>query len=467
MRAWMQQPLAEIGTALRAGQVSAVALFEAAQAARSEFDSTLNAYRVWDEDRARKQAADADTAFREGRDLGPLQGIPISAKDLFGFPHLDTFAGTPTALPEKWSQDGPFVRAVFSHGAVLTGKTHMVEFAFGGLGTNVHWPIPRNPWDAKAYRVSGGSSSGAGVSLIEGSALAALGSDTAGSVRVPASMTGTVGLKVTAGRWPLQGIVPLSPTLDTPGVLCNSVADAALLFEVIDVHCGGRPGKPVVESAYLPSVRIGFCEGHFWEDCPDDISTVVRQSISVLENAGAALVPFDLPETEEAYALFRQGSVVSSELRAFLDTELPDWIETLDPNIAFRMSGAIDIDGDEIANRRKRMAETAKSANARFGDIDVLVSPTVPITAPKVADVEDGKAYSAANLMALRNTCIANLLGFCALTMPVGLDGSGIPVGLQLMAPGGREDLLLATALAFEERLGTRLERLGPSPIGA
>jgi len=343
----------------------------------------------------------------------------------------------------------------------------MVEFAFGGLGTNTHWPIPRNPWDAKDHRVSGGSSSGAGVSIIEGSAAFALGTDTAGSVRVPASMTGTVGLKVTAGRWPLDGIVPLSPTLDTPGVLARSVADAALVFEVIDAHCGNRKSNPVVEAADLSNVRMGLCPEHFWVDCPQDIAAVTKQSLSVLQNAEASLVPFDLPETEAAYELFRQGSVVSSELKAFLDTELPDWIETLDPNIAFRMSGAIDIDSDEVANRRKRMAEIVASANARLDKVDVLVSPTVPITAPKVADVEDPKDYSAANLMALKNTCIANLLGLCAITMPVGLDNVGIPVGLQLMARANNEEKLLSVALAFEEELGTSWHRLGPSPLGA
>ena len=467
MSGWLQRSLTDIGAALRNGEVTALALLDEARSAHAQHGLGLDAYRTWDDGQALARATAADAAFKDGRDFGPLQGIPFSAKDLFGIEDMETFAGSPNALPEKWSKEGPFIRAVLKQGAVLTGKTHMVEFAFGGLGTNAHWPAPKNPWDGKDRRVSGGSSSGAGVSIMEGSAAFALGTDTAGSVRVPASMTGTVGLKVTAGRWPLDGIVPLSPTLDTPGILTRSVADAALLFEAIDAHCSNRKTRPVVEAADISNVRMGLAPDHFWHDCPDDIAAVTRQALSVLENAEASMTPFELPETKAAYELFRQGSVVSSELKAFLKEELPDWEKTLDPNISFRMSGAIDIKSDEVADRRKRMAEITASANTRLEEIDVLVSPTVPITAPKVADVKDGKDYSAANLMALKNTCIANLLGLCAITMPIGLDNTGIPVGLQLMARANEEEKLLSVALAFEDELGFGWQRLGPSPLGA
>jgi aspartyl-tRNA(Asn)/glutamyl-tRNA(Gln) amidotransferase subunit A len=467
MGGWIHKPLGEMGAALRAGKLSALELLEECAAAHRRSDEILNAYRVWNEAHAREQAGAADAAFRDGRDAGPLQGIPVSAKDLFGIAHLNTFAGSPKALPEKWSEEGPFVRAVFGQGAVLTGKTHQVEFAFGGLGTNAHWPIPRNPWDANDPRVSGGSSSGAGVSLMEGSCLVALGSDTAGSVRVPASMTGAVGLKVTAGRWPLDGIVPLSPTLDTPGVLCRSVADAALVFASIDTRCGKNASKNPIEAADLKRMRIGLCERHFWEECPDDIARVARGALKELETAGAELVSVDVPETEEAYELFKQGSVVSSELMAFLKSELPEWIETLDANIVYRISGALDLDSEEIAHRRERLREISMSVHRQLAGISVLASPTVPITAPKLSDVADVKSYSAANGKALRNTCIANIASLCAITMPVGVDGFGIPVGLQLMAPGNEEEQLLSVALAAEHCLGNPQERLGPPPLGA
>lgn len=462
---WVDKPLGDIVTALRAGTLSATGLYDQARDRHLAHGEALCAYRLWDEDHAREQAQAADTAFRAGRDDGPLQGIPVSVKDLFGVSYLDTCAGSPKPLPEEWNAEGPVVRAVRDQNAVLTGKTHMVEFAFGGLGTNAHWPIPRNPWDAENYRISGGSSSGAGVSLIEGSALVALGSDTAGSVRVPASVTGTVGLKTSAGRWPLEGIVPLSPTFDTPGILTRSVADAAIAFAAIDSVCTGSKAAAAPGPAEPGGLRLGIVEQHFWDGCADDIAGPVREALSELERAGATLVAMDLPEVEEAYALFRQGSVVSSELRAFMEGTLPGWIDTLDPNVSFRMSSALDLDDEEIVRRRGRIDAIQQSANARMAEVDAVVTPTVALTAPALDEITDGKSYSAANLQTLKNTCIANLLGLCAITMPVALDGAGIPVGFQFMTAGGGDEKLLSIALAAEQKFGTARERLGRAPL--
>lgn len=464
---FIDKPIADLVAAFRAGDVSPINLYEQARARHERLGGALMAYRVWDEANARAQAESADAAFRAGRRAGPLQGIPVSVKDLFGIDYLDTFHGSPKALPEKWSRQGPVIEAIRAQGAVLTGKTHMVECAFGGLGTNAHWPVPRNPWDMAAHRIPGGSSSGAGVSLMEGSALVALGTDTAGSVRIPASVTGTVGLKVTAGRWPIDGIVPLSPTLDTPGFLTRSVADAAIVFDVIDAHCAGRPPGAALEPADLTGIRIGIVERHFWDGCSDDIANGIRRAASDLEKAGVALVAMDLPEIDEAYELFRQGSVVSSELRAFLESELPDWIDTLDPNVSFRMSSALGLEDEEILRRRGRLGEIAALAATSMKEIDVVIAPTVPLTAPVLDDVAEPKAYSAANLQSLRNTCIANLLGLCALTLPVALDAKGIPVGLQCMAASGAETRLLSVALAFEKVLGTARENLGAPPLAS
>ncbi len=464
---WTDKPLAELGQALRSGDVLAVDLYEEARDAHEKFGGTLSAYRVWDKTHALSQAQAADAAFKAGEDNGPLQGLPVSVKDLFAVDYLDTFAGSTKALPEKWTRDGPFFTAFRKQCPVITGKTHMVEFAFGGLGTNSHWPIPRNPWDAENHRVAGGSSSGAGVSLHEGSAIVALGTDTAGSVRVPASMTGTVGLKVTAGRWPIEGIVPLSPTLDTPGFLTRSVADAAIVFETVDAYCTGREPKPVVSAAELSSLRIGIVERHFWDECDDDIAEAVRRSVGELESAGATLVQLDIPEVDDAFDLFCQGSVVASELRHFLNTELLGWLEIADPNIVARLANAHELDSEEIQQRRARMSQIAASTHAKLQDVDVVISPTVPITPPKLSDVAEPKSYLKANLASLRNTCIANLLKLCAITLPVALDRKGMPVGFQCMAPANAEERLLAIALAFERKFGTARERLGKPPLGA
>jgi len=188
----------------------------------------LHAYSPWPPEQARLVAHAADAAFAAGVIIGSLQGVPVSIKDLFAASGYPCFAGSSRRLPaDPWERDGPLVAALCRQLGVIMGKAHMVEFAFGGTGHNSHWGAPYNPWDAAAHRSVGGSSSGAGVSLLEGSALLACGNDTAGSVRIPASMTGTVGLEVTLGRWSTEGVVPLSSTFDTPRLLARSVSDAS------------------------------------------------------------------------------------------------------------------------------------------------------------------------------------------------------------------------------------------------
>ena len=214
----LARPLLALARALNERTVSARDLVEEAIANHERNGAALNAYLLWTPARARQAADAADAAFAAGRSAGPLQGVPISLKDLFAAEGLPTFAGSNRRLPPEWEVDGPVVANMRRQLGIFMGKTHMVEFAFGGTGQNHHWGAPRNPWDAKVHRSAGGSSSGAGVSLLEGSALLAMGSDTAGSVRIPAAATGTVGVKVTLGRWSAAGVVPLSPTFDTPGL---------------------------------------------------------------------------------------------------------------------------------------------------------------------------------------------------------------------------------------------------------
>ena len=280
--------VAELAGGMRDGTLSALDLAEAAIENHDARDADLAAYKTWDSGRFREEARIADAALAVGIDLGPLQGIPISVKDLYGVRDYPTFAGSPRELPMVWRQEGPVVRALRGQLATFSGKTHTVQFAFGALGTNPHWGTPRNPWDAVDHRAPGGSSAGAGVSLWEGSAALALGTDTAGSVRMPASMTGTVGIKTTQDRWSIDGIAPLSPTLDTAGVLARSVADAALAFSVIDpvVNADLDSFLAGVEGATVGDFRIGICET-FFEACDPGVAEGVRDALHEDELQGA------------------------------------------------------------------------------------------------------------------------------------------------------------------------------------
>ncbi|MDP6603893.1 MAG: amidase [Rhodospirillales bacterium] len=467
MTDWLDRPLAGIAAGLRAREVTSDALLDAACARHARWESELAAYIHFDEEAARRAAAKADAAFASGADHGPLQGIPISVKDLYGVVGMPTYAGSRRRLPGRWETEGPLVAALCDQSAVIVGKTHMVEFAFGGLGVNAHWGTPRNPWDAKRYRVPGGSSSGAAVSLAEGSALIALGSDTAGSIRVPASMTGCVGLKPTAGRWPLDGIVPLSPTFDTPGYLARTLADYAFTFPGLDAFCRGVPAPEPLPAVALGDVRLGIADDFFWDDCAPGIAEAVEDAVGELCAAGAHRAPFRLEEAADAYAIFRAGGLAAAEFNAFLKAELPDRFDDLDAVVAARMADVDQMPAHEYARRRTRFAALTAAANARFAGVDAIVFPSSAVSPPTVDEIRDPEAYRENNMGALRNTSIANLLGLCAITLPVGRDRLGLPVGLQLMAAGGDDAQLVALALAAERVLGTAEVRIGPPPLGA
>jgi aspartyl-tRNA(Asn)/glutamyl-tRNA(Gln) amidotransferase subunit A len=464
MTDWMDRSLGDISGALRIGEVTAEEITEIAIARHDAWDDKLMAYKTWKPANALNQAKAADQALKTKNDLGSLTGIPISIKDIFGVEDFPTFAGSPNRLPSKWENEGPVVKSVRRQLCVIPGKTHTVEFAFGGLGINPHWVTPRNPWDSKNYRVPGGSSAGAGVSLHEGSAKIAFGTDTGGSVRVPASLTGTVGIKTSKNRWSTKGIVPLSTTFDTPGILTRTVADAVFGFEAIDSKC--RHSAKKIRARDLNQVRIGVTRDYFWEKCQDDIAAIVENTIAELVDGGATSVAVSMQEAYEAVEVMAGGIIAASEGFEFLTNELPGWADTLHPFISGRMNTGRDSLALDYMTARRRVQELWLRADAQLAEVDVLAVPTVPITPPIVSDVEDTESYITANMLCLSNTMAGNSLNLCGITIPAGLDKAGMPVGLQLLARNNSEEILLAVALAIEAKIGKPAERLGTPPLG-
>jgi aspartyl-tRNA(Asn)/glutamyl-tRNA(Gln) amidotransferase subunit A len=458
-------PIADLALRLRDGRLTARALAEEAIANHDRHGNGLLAYSQWAPDHAHKCADAADAAFAAGAIAGPLQGIPVSVKDLFAVAGFPTFAGSPKRLPQKFESEGPVVGNLRRQLATLMGKTHMVEFAFGGTGHNAHYGAPRNPWDASAHRSPGGSSSGAGVSLCEGSALLALGSDTAASVRLPAAMTGNAGLKFTKDRWSCDGLVPLSHTFDTPGILARSAADAAFGFAALDPQLGDPFRFLERVPASLGGIRIGVADLFFWDDCENGIDEVVRDAVNSLARDGATLVDARLPEAQEAFAVFAEGGVSAIELRAFLDRELPDWLATVDPVNVPALKNAENLTAREYLARLLRLEAAARSAAARFAEIDVIATPTVRLSPHVFADETGAEKFWARNRGIVHNLVPVNFLTLCAATLPVGLDRLGLPVGLQLIARGGDDERLVAIACAAERVLGTPREVLGPPPM--
>ena len=459
--------LIEIARDLREKRVTAQELIEAAIARHERFGERLHAYSLWAPEQACAVAAAADAAFSAGVTVGPLQGLPVSIKDLFAAAGYPCFAGSSRRLPaDPWERDGPLVATLRRQLGVITGKTHMVEFAFGGTGHNSHWGAPYNPWDSAAHRAPGGSSSGAGVSLLEGSALLAFGSDTAGSVRIPACMTGTVGLKVTLGRWPADGVVPLSPTFDTPGLLARSVCDVAYGFAALD-PAGIDPVGFIARAGTrdLAGVRIGVGDPFLWRDCDPGIAETAQEAVNALARAGAVTREFTLPEAEAAYAVFLQGSLSAIELRQFPRPETAGLALAARSGHRAGVRNAESVSATDYLARLARLRALARSAAPRLDAVDVIASPTLCLTPPLMSDVADADSHLRVNRRIVRNTIAANYLGLCAITLPVGRDRAGMPVGLQLTAPANAEERLLAIALAAERVLGTAADRLGTPPL--
>ena len=457
--------LDEVARCLRNGRLSAGAIADWAIANHARRGTEFHAYKTWDEALLRRQAAAADAAFAAHIDLGPLQGIAISVKDIIGVAGYPTFAGCPRQLPEKWQAEGPVVQALRHQLAVISGKAHSVQFAYGGMGRNPHWGAPVNPWDAADHRAPGGSSSGAGVSLWEGSALLAIGTDTAGSVRIPASMTGTVGIRPTAGRWSTAGIVPLASTLDTAGVLARTAGDLAIGFGAIDPQIteDGLAFAARLGAATLADFRVGI-EDWFFADCDPGVAEGVRAALDELAAAGLRLESASLPHLDAVDEISHQGGLHVGEFTAFINNEMVDYRDDLDPTVAIRFAAMADMTAGEHVARLRRQERLAAAANAGFGACDAIVGPTLPLTPPKMADVDVPEPHLVANFRAIQNTHPVSLLAMCAISVPVALDAADMPVGMQIVCPGGADETAIALAMAIERVLGPARERLGVPP---
>ncbi len=463
-----RHPIARTAADVRSGTTSARSLAE--EAIRSYEASDLGAYIVFDAEGARRQADEVDATVARGEDPGPLAGVTVSVKDLYGVEGLPIRAGTRRELPQRWQREGFLVRSLRRLGAVVVGKTHTVELAFGGVGLNPNTGTPINPWDPSEHRAPGGSSSGAGVSLWEGSAALALGSDTGGSIRIPASATGVVGMRHTTGRWPTDGVVPLSTTLDTVGFLTRTVADTRYVFRAIDALApGGSPPDtaPDPDGDPLAGLRIGIPRRGLWQETQPDIAAVLRNALAELEAAGVHVAEVDAPELQEAGERYMAGGLlIPPERTESLERHLPGWTDILDPTVGKRLERAHQVSAVEYIGLLRIRRRLSASLHARLDAqrIDLLATPTLPITPPTLASLDDLEVYRAVNRAILSGTGPVSMLDMCAVSVPVGLDAHGMPAGLQLIGRTGTDHALLARAAAAESVLGTNVQRMGVAP---
>ena len=445
MTEWTGASAAALGAAIGSGKLDPRALAEAFLDAIARHPHAERIYARVTPGRARAEAAASAERAASGLRRGPLDGVPVSLKDLFDTAGIETEAGSRLLKGRKPETDAVCVARLVRAGMVCLGKTHLSELAFSGLGVN---PMAAtSPNIHGAHLAPGGSSSGAAASVAFGLAPVGLGSDTGGSVRIPAAWNDLVGLKTTAGLIPLDGSVPLSVTLDTIGPLCRTVEDAALVHAALT-----ETRAPDLTGASVRGLRLMVPEGVMLDALAPEIGAAFEAALSRLSAAGAVIVRAPLPEAGEALAVANvNGGIVNTEGYAIWGEQLEARPDDVWAPILARFRSGKSFRADQIEAARLAFDRLAAAYLTRTAGFDAVVAPTTPTVPPEVAPLLAGDAHWVEqNALALRNTRIANLFGLCALTVPTGAPACG----LMLHGTPHGEARLLRIGRAVESALG-------------
>jgi aspartyl-tRNA(Asn)/glutamyl-tRNA(Gln) amidotransferase subunit A len=435
--------------ALRSRSVGALELTEASLRRIAGREPELNAFIAVTSDDARRRARAADAR-------SPLAGAPIALKDLFDVAGVPTTAGSKLFATNVPREDGEIARRLFAAGGISLGKTNLHEWAFGVTTDNPHFGPTRNPWDLA--RIPGGSSGGNGAALVAGLCFAAIGSDTGGSIRIPASLCGVVGLKPTYGRISLRGAIPLAWSLDHPGPMTRTVRDAALLLQLIAGYDAGDPVSadvPVddfladIESG-MRGLRVGVVRGRFFdrlsatEQPMPEVAAAVRAAIDLFAREGATVENVELPRTDELRET--QLVIIGTEAAAYHHERIAADRPAYGKDVAQRIALGSTRSGTDYALSRRTRDELRRAYGDALAEWDAIVLPTTPMTAP----LREGQDAVAAAATLTAYTSPFNLTGLPAISIPCGFDASGLPIGLQLVARPWAEARLLRVARAYE-----------------
>ncbi|WP_177323272.1 amidase [Pseudomonas sp. GM49] len=409
------------------------------------------AYVDVDREAAMRAARTSDMDRAAGRELSPLAGLPISIKDLFDVRGQVTTAGSSLLAQAPPALDDAFaVARLRAAGAVMLGRTNMSEFAFSGLGLNPHYGTPVNPYDND--RIAGGSSSGAAVSVALDMAVAGLGTDTGGSLRIPAAFCALVGFKPTASRVPTLGTLPLAESLDSIGAIAHSVADCILLDQVLSGQLlDTRP-------ANLRGLRVAVTRDFVLDNLDREVGAAFERVLKLLNDAGAVIHWFDFSELCELPSINESGGLTAAESWNFHQHWLQSELDTrYDPRVAQRIRRGASLsaaDYLELIGHRRRLSEEAK---ARLSDFDVWLMPTVACTAPLLKELEkNDELFFATNALVLRNTSVINFIDGCAISVPCHLPGE-LAIGLSICGLNGHDARVLQAARSIEVLLSEYL----------
>jgi len=441
----------EAAAALRARKVSSVEL-TAASLART---GSLNAFITVMEESARARARQADEELARGLDRGPLQGIPVAVKDVFCTKGVRTTCGSKVFADHVPDHDAAVVEKLAEAGAVLIGKTNMHELAYGISSSNPHFGVVRNPRDVE--RIPGGSSGGSGAAVASGMVFMALGSDTGGSIRIPASFCGTVGLKPTFGRVSRYGVMPLDFSLDHMGPLTRSVRDAAVTLEALagfDPRDDTSSREPVPnylppEDPSLGGLRIGLPENFYFDGLDPAVAAAVRRMAQTAESLGARVTGVRVPDIAALNTISR--IILYAEASALMEPYLARR-EQFGADVLALLEQGRFLPATDYVNAQRLRRIKQQEFRAVFKQVDLLLTPTTPTAAPRIGQTTleiDGHLEDV-RLASTRLVRGINALGLPALSMPCGLDRQGLPLGMQIIGRPFEEALILRVAAALE-----------------
>lgn len=436
---------------LRDKTISPVDLTQACIDRIQAFDKTINAFITIAAESALQQARAAEREIANNRYRGPLHGIPIALKDLIDTAGLRTTAASALFQDSVPAEDAAIVRRLKVEGAVLLGKTNLHEFAYGGSGVVSFYGATRNPW-SREY-ITGGSSSGSAAAVAAGMCFAAIGTDTAGSIRLPAACCAVVGMKPSYGLVSARGVIPLSWSYDHVGPLTRNVADAALVLQAIagfdhgDLTSREYPERDYTEEleGETHALKIGVVRPYFFEELAPDVAAAINNALQVLETIVYEISDASLPVDTDR-------TVQAAESYAYHEQFMREHADLYQPETLRRLQRGENISAREYILKRNELEVLRNGAKDLFSDFDLLVTPTVPVGAPSLAELQARpEELRNRELVLLRNTRPFNVLGLPTISVPCGATNTGLPVGLQISGAPGDDARVLQLAHAYEQ----------------
>jgi aspartyl-tRNA(Asn)/glutamyl-tRNA(Gln) amidotransferase subunit A len=436
--------LESFATAFRAGRLRSRDVTQAILARIDALQPCLAAYSYIDQEGALTRAIAVDAMQAAGIDLGPLMGLPIALKDLYSVRGMPTNAGSRVDVSDLVPPQGPFVTRLERAGCVILGKTVTTEFAMGGI--NLTHRMPRNPCDPETARMTGGSSHGSAVAMAAGMAAITFGSDTGGSVRWPAALCGVVGYKTSPGYWPVEGVFPLSKSMDSLGVFTSSAADAAFVEAAVR-------GRDSPSPQPIDRLVLGVPTEHYFDNVDSDVRACFDDALARLRSRGAQLVPVSVPESREHDPLF--AHMLPAEWLAFFGRErFAANKKHMDPVVQARAGVGLDVTADQYLRLERRRVELVALMRERMRGIDAWITPTVVVVPGPLSDCDTVEKAGAWNKLNTQNTRPGNMFAQCGISLPIHHLCGTLPVGLQLCSAPGEDAHLLEVAKAVEEIVG-------------